>query len=461
MRWLIAAVILFFLYASTIAASVYNFEYVVPFNFVLMSVVSTILFLPITQTFILYLIATFLPLGFLIVGKSISDVSLMIGSIIFVGMAAYSLRYFTDRIYRKKIDEVEEVKRVHRESFTMAKDAKSEKEFLEKKVYDISSLYKAPKKMTSSITLDELVDCLRRSLNSHFVFSKVSLLIFSFKEKDAVVDSVVHLHEEETKDKPDITESMEAIVKLMRNKHDPLIVDKASRIEAPDGIVLSDDVERFIAVSLFAGERVNGLLLAENIMMDDLIRFIILARQFSMVLERIRLHQLVQELAITDDLTSVFVRRHFNQRFNEELDRAKEFNTKVSFMMIDIDLFKRCNDNYGHLVGDVVLRNTSQILKKNLREIDLVGRYGGEEFAVILPETGKEAAQVAAERLRSAVEKSIINAYNESLNVTISVGVATFPDDTSEGSQLIDKADQMLYKSKEEGRNRVMVYGQR
>ncbi|MFH1644828.1 MAG: diguanylate cyclase [Candidatus Omnitrophota bacterium] len=458
MRWLISAVILFFLYVSTIVASVYNFKYAVPFNFVLIAVVSALLFVPIIHAFILYLIALFLPLGFLIVGESIADVSLMIGSVIFVGMAAYSLRYFTDRIYKKKIEGLEEIKRIHREAFARKQEAKNEKEFLEKKVYDISSLYKAPKKMTSSVTLEELVDCLRKSLNEHFSFSKASLLIFSFKEKEPVIDSVVHFHDEETEDKAVITESMEPLVEMMRDRQDPLIVDNASQMAAPEGIVLSDDVERFIAVSLFSGERINGVLFAENIMMDDVIRFIILARQFSMVLERIRLHQLVQELAITDGLTAVFVRRHFNQRFNEELERAKEFNTKVSFLMIDIDFFKKCNDQYGHLVGDAVLRNTSQVLKKNLREIDLIGRYGGEEFSIILPETGKEPAKVAGERLRSAVEKSIVNAYNESLNVTISVGVATFPDDTSEASNLIDKADQMLYKAKENGRNRVMVY---
>jgi diguanylate cyclase (GGDEF)-like protein len=177
-----------------------------------------------------------------------------------------------------------------------------------------------------------------------------------------------------------------------------------------------------------------------------------------MVLERIRLYELVQELAITDGLTGIFVRRHFIDRLSEEVDRARYFNTRVSFLMVDIDHFKLCNDKYGHLVGDMVLKEASSIMKKNLREIDIIGRYGGEEFSVILPETLKKDAAMVAERLRSSVEQTKISAYDENIDVTISIGISTFPDDTDEPNQLIDKADQMLYKAKEQGRNRVVLY---
>jgi diguanylate cyclase (GGDEF)-like protein len=127
--------------------------------------------------------------------------------------------------------------------------------------------------------------------------------------------------------------------------------------------------------------------------------------------------------------------------------------------MVDIDHFKKCNDRYGHLVGDVVLKEIAGIMKKNLREIDIIGRYGGEEFSIMLPDTSKEGAIIVGERLRRAVEGCRITAYDETINTTISIGITAFPDDTDEISQLIDKADQMLYKAKEEGRNRLMVYG--
>jgi diguanylate cyclase (GGDEF)-like protein len=109
----------------------------------------------------------------------------------------------------------------------------------------------------------------------------------------------------------------------------------------------------------------------------------------------------------------------------------------------------------------VVLRETASAMKKNLREIDIIGRYGGEEFVVMLPETTKEGASVVGERLRNAVETANISAYDEKMNARISIGITTFPDDADEISQLIDKADQMLYKAKETGRNRVVAYSQK
>jgi diguanylate cyclase len=128
--------------------------------------------------------------------------------------------------------------------------------------------------------------------------------------------------------------------------------------------------------------------------------------------------------------------------------------------MIDIDYFKTCNDEFGHLVGDAVLRETAAIMKKNLREIDIIGRYGGEEFSVILPDTPKDGALVVGERMRKAVETTGISAYDENINVKISIGIATYPDDADEINQLIDRADQMLYKAKETGRNKTVVYSQ-
>jgi diguanylate cyclase (GGDEF)-like protein len=147
------------------------------------------------------------------------------------------------------------------------------------------------------------------------------------------------------------------------------------------------------------------------------------------------------------------------ERLTEEIDRAGYFNTRLSFLMIDIDNFKACNDRYGHLVGDAVLKGVADIMKKSLREIDIIGRYGGEEFSVIMPDTLKADALVAGERLRNTLKKSKIRAYDESINISISGGIASFPDDTGDLNQLIDRADQMLYKAKAEGKNSVKAYG--
>lgn len=202
-----------------------------------------------------------------------------------------------------------------------------------------------------------------------------------------------------------------------------------------------------------------GYLVANEIKEQDKERFYILAGQFLLGIKRAILYQKVQELAITDSLTGVFSRRYLLERFNEEMERSKKFKFNFSFLMIDIDHFKDYNDRYGHLVGDAILREISKTIKENIRQIDLVGRYGGEEFSVILSETDKYGARFVAERIRQAIEYGSIKVYDEDLKVTISIGISTFPDDAKDIQILIDRADWALYRAKQTGRNRVCVFG--
>ena len=127
--------------------------------------------------------------------------------------------------------------------------------------------------------------------------------------------------------------------------------------------------------------------------------------------------------------------------------------------MIDVDRCKNFNDQYGHLTGDRILREISRIIKAGTREIDFVGRYGGEEFCVVLPDTDSEAARLVAERIRIAAEKTAIQAYDHTVHVTISIGMATSPPDGKMAEELIDKADWALYRAKAQGRNCVCAFG--
>ncbi len=172
-------------------------------------------------------------------------------------------------------------------------------------------------------------------------------------------------------------------------------------------------------------------------------------------LERIKLYNKFQELSILDSLTKVYNRRHFMFCYGEEFDRTVKFKLNLGFLMIDIDYFKKINDNYGHLVGDAVLREVARIIRENLREIDSLARFGGEEFSVMLPETDKASAIMAAERISSRVSQERIKVFDEALSVSISVGVATFPQNTLYPDVLIEVADKALYKAKLSGRNRV------
>ena len=163
---------------------------------------------------------------------------------------------------------------------------------------------------------------------------------------------------------------------------------------------------------------------------------------------------------MTDSLTGLSVRSYFVERAQAELSRSKRHGLSCALMMVDLDLFKQKNDTFGHLVGDVVLKDVARLLHSNLREIDLIGRFGGEEFLLLLVETKVEQAMAIAQRLRQLVEVHPIRAYDELLTQTISVGLAAFPEDAQTLDELIERADQALYAAKRQGRNRVVAWSE-
>lgn len=170
----------------------------------------------------------------------------------------------------------------------------------------------------------------------------------------------------------------------------------------------------------------------------------------------------LQKLAITDALTGVFNRRHFFRLAERELARAQRYGDSLSTLMLDLDHFKRINDHYGHLVGDRVLQVVAQCVQDNIREFDILGRYGGEEFALILPNTDISGAYEIANRIREIIASQVIQTGQEEVSITASLGVAHLIEisDTSI-EELLDYADQALYAAKKAGRNRVEVWGEK
>jgi diguanylate cyclase (GGDEF)-like protein len=180
-----------------------------------------------------------------------------------------------------------------------------------------------------------------------------------------------------------------------------------------------------------------------------------LANQAAMALYKTRLH----ELATRDGLTRMLTRRFFMRRLKDELKRAQRFERPVALVLIDVDRFKQINDSRGHLVGDAVLQAVSSLLRANIRdEIDVLGRYGGDEFALILPETDAEGARVVSERLLDKVRDLVIHCQGGSARVTLSMGVAAWPEGGQDCLSLLQSADEALYVVKERGRDGVAVY---
>ncbi len=202
---------------------------------------------------------------------------------------------------------------------------------------------------------------------------------------------------------------------------------------------------------------------------DDLPKFEVLAAYLALQVRKVRLYQTVRDLAIRDGLTGLLVRRHFLERFEEEIRRSMHYNLPLAVLVLDIDHFKRYNDEYGHLAGDATLKQVAMLLRENLRKVDLVSRYGGEEFAVVIPETRKATALEIGERIRSSIARHNFKVYNDQTRVTVSIGIALFPEAAEGGgteprepgpvvTQLIQKADEALYQAKDEGRNRVILH---
>ena len=227
---------------------------------------------------------------------------------------------------------------------------------------------------------------------------------------------------------------------------------------------LSEEVENFkeedgFVFPLQEKHKRIGYIAVKGISDREQENVMILGHQFALALRRVKLYEEIEKVAITDSLTDVYTRKYLVDRLQEELRRSKIRNIKLSVLMIDVDFFKSFNDKYGHLVGDQILREIGTIIKANIREIDIAGRYGGEEFCVVLPDTDVPGAQLAAERIRKSTEETEIKAYDTTVKVTISIGMATFPADGHLMDELIDKADWALYRAKKLGRNKICAFG--
>ncbi len=184
----------------------------------------------------------------------------------------------------------------------------------------------------------------------------------------------------------------------------------------------------------------------------------VFCNQISIGLQKSLLYEKVQKLSITDGLTKLYSHRYFKQRLEEELILANRYSSQLSLLILDIDHFKHYNDTYGHVAGDHVLMEVAKILKGQAGMNHLVARYGGEEMVLIAPETTKEQAMELAEKIRKAVESNSFSVGKEMTRVTVSIGVATFPQDALTNLDLISKSDKALYAAKGRGRNRIVAY---
>lgn len=222
------------------------------------------------------------------------------------------------------------------------------------------------------------------------------------------------------------------------------------------------NIQSLICVPLLVKGKTVGIVIIEHSIKDAFndnnVRLLeIITQQVSIAIENARLYQQMHDLATLDGLTGAYNRLYFQDTLEEETENAQEKGYDLSLIIFDIDHFKKFNDTYGHLFGDLVLKSISTNIMKTLRKEDIFARYGGEEFVVLMPHTKLEQAQEKAEELRSSISKLNVTDGIVSASVTVSVGVSSFPESSGRCEELIKTADDALYKAKHDGRNLVRV----
>ncbi|MEK7706360.1 MAG: sensor domain-containing diguanylate cyclase [Myxococcota bacterium] len=185
----------------------------------------------------------------------------------------------------------------------------------------------------------------------------------------------------------------------------------------------------------------------------------VIADHAAIAIANAQMYKRMEKMATTDGLTGLINHRRFQELFDAAVARVERYSRKLSVVLADIDHFKSINDTYGHPVGDAVLRRIAGVLDRSARRTDIVARYGGEEFAVLMEETDRAGALQTAERIRQAVEAELFHSEHGKFRCTLSLGVATYPEDAKQKAELIECADQALYQAKHNGRNQVVVYG--
>ncbi len=325
-------------------------------------------------------------------------------ALVFIGVVFYLAQMVVMQLEQKADEDVLRSKDSYQKIIEQKAKTVAEKNKLEREAAQIFTLYDMTKEITRHFNEDEAFEIFKRKLKENIAI-----------EECRMVD------------------------------------DLAKPEDVPDG---------FASFALKSKEKKLGFLIYKGVSDRDKDKFTILAHQFALAYLRIKLYKEIETLAITDALTGAYTRRYFLERFEEELKRSQLRKSKMSFLLVDADHFKKINDQYGHLTGDEVLRQLAAVLKESVREIDIVGRYGGEEFCVVLPDTDAQGAAFVAERIRKTMESKKIRAYDATLRVTISLGVASYPSDGKTAEELIDKADWALYRAKSAGRNCIIVFGE-
>lgn len=337
---------------------------------------------------------------------------------------------------------------------------------LRRNIYNLHSLFEISMELTSILQLSRLVNSILLTFVGQYSCKSALFLLAQKPDINRLETlNIKGFNEQETMHLK-IFKS-DPLIEYLHTTHTPVQtntlqkkIKKSKALESLKSLGI-----QLISPTLVRG-KVEGLICLGPRVKDkkyqeqELENISILNNIISIAVTNALLYEEVEQLSYTDGMTDLHNFRYFELRLREEIVRHKRTKNGLSLLILDVDKFKNYNDTMGHPAGDEVLRKLSKILKETIRENDIAARYGGEEFAVILPDVHKEGAQVLAERIRENVEKTYFDheEVQPSGKITVSIGVASLPEDANEYKELVNCADNALYEAKNSGRNRVLVY---
>jgi diguanylate cyclase (GGDEF)-like protein/PAS domain S-box-containing protein len=342
-------------------------------------------------------------------------------------------------------------------------EIKRAQEAAQRRARQLSLAAEVGRAVTSTFDLTELLRKLVRLMQSSFGFYTANVWLLTEEKDYLVLRATSRLGEEE--ELPELKIGMDqssVVTDVCRTRHVRL-VNSAKLAPEYKFFELFNHTKSLLVAPLRLGQNVVGVLDVrsddeEAFYYEDQLLLQSLADQVAIAIENARLFAWTQRLAITDTLTGLYNRRHFFEMARREAALAQRYDHPLSIAIMDIDRFKRINDTYGHLVGDHVLRALAELCQRILRQSDLLGRYGGEEFVVLMPDTQLEEGFQVAERLRKSVEEMEIPSARGPIQITISIGVAGLQGENKELEAALDCADQAMYAAKSGGRNQVRTF---
>jgi diguanylate cyclase (GGDEF)-like protein len=340
---------------------------------------------------------------------------------------------------------------------------KREKEDLDKTLQNLSLLYSIGKAMNYISDLKNLLQYILSQAIDITSAEKGSIMLYNFETDRLNIRVLAGLEDTEYQEKVNNSEIRcrsfkpgEGIAGRVFVTSKPMIVNN---IREDDQFINSETsyVRSIACIPMIVYSDVIGVINVTNkkkgkeFTGEDVEMLKAVADQAAVAVNKAQLW----DMAVTDSLTGLYVRRYFMVKLQEEIHRAERYNKRLSVIMADLDRFKKINDTYGHDAGDRALKTISTFLQKNIRDVDAIARYGGEEFVMLIPDADKEAAFCLAERLREGLAKVKLE---DLAPVTISLGIATYPSDGTDLEELIKRADAAMYEAKQQGRNKAVKF---